>query len=170
MSFISNYRADRLIAEIKSSGNAAGPNGQKALAKLVAIGPGAIGPIVAALGSAEKQEMMVFVDALSQLADVKTLPTLVALLGENKGRTASGISWALSTSINFPAQALLEALAKPGAPRPALIEVIAAQKGRFSARELLSAAFSLGLNPAAGSSRHSSFGSVASARAISRRR
>jgi serine/threonine-protein kinase len=143
MSFISNYRADRLIAEIKASGNAAGPNGQKALAKLVAVGPGAIGPIVAALGSAEKQEMMVFVDALSQLADVKTLPMLVALLGENKGRAASGLSWALSTSNNYPPQALLEALAKPGAPRPALIEIIAAQKARFTARELLSAAFSL---------------------------
>ena len=143
MSFIANFRADRLIAEIKSGGNPAGPNGQKALARLVAIGPAAIGPIVTALGSADKHEMMLYVEALGQLADAKTLPTMITLLGENKGRAASGISWALSSSTAFPAQALLEALARPGAPKPAILDIIAAQKNRFSARELLNAAFNL---------------------------
>jgi serine/threonine-protein kinase len=143
MSFISNFRADRLIAEIKSGGNPAGPNGQKALARLVSIGPAAIGPIVAALGSADKHEMMLYVEALGQLADAKTLPAMIALLGENKGRAASGISWALSSSTAYPPQALLEALARQGAPKPAILEIIAAQKNRFTARELLNAAFNL---------------------------
>ena len=49
MSLFANYRADRLIAEVKSSGNAGSPLAQKALEKLVALGPSAIEPIVAAL-------------------------------------------------------------------------------------------------------------------------
>ena len=49
MSFFANYRADRLIAEIKSSGNPSGPAAQKAMEKLDALGPSAIDAIVAAL-------------------------------------------------------------------------------------------------------------------------
>ena len=42
MSLFANYRADRLIAEVKSCGNPGGPVAQKALEKLVALGPSAI--------------------------------------------------------------------------------------------------------------------------------
>jgi serine/threonine-protein kinase len=142
MSFISNYRADRLIAEIKSGGSPTGPVVQKALARLVAIGPSAIPPIVAALHSADKHEMMAYVEALGQLIDAKTVPTMLTMLAENKGRSASGISWALSSSTRYPPNVLLESLAKPGMPKPAIIEIIAAQKSRFSVRDLLNSAFS----------------------------
>ncbi len=74
MSLFANYRADRLIAEIKSSGNPGGPVAQKALEKLVALGPNAIDPIVAALTTAEKKETIAYVEALSKLIDSKTLP------------------------------------------------------------------------------------------------
>ena len=53
MSLFANYRADRLIAEVKSSGNPGSPLAQKALEKLVALGPSAIEPIVDALNNAE---------------------------------------------------------------------------------------------------------------------
>jgi hypothetical protein len=56
MSFFANYRADRLLAEVKSSGNPGSPQAQKALDKLVALGANAIDSIVAALSSAEKRE------------------------------------------------------------------------------------------------------------------
>ncbi len=46
MSLFANYRADRLIAEVKSSGNPGSPLAQKALEKLVALGSDAIEPIV----------------------------------------------------------------------------------------------------------------------------
>ena len=42
MSFFTNLRAERLITEIKSTSNAASPSTQKAVAKLVELGPGAI--------------------------------------------------------------------------------------------------------------------------------
>jgi eukaryotic-like serine/threonine-protein kinase len=141
MSFFANYRADRLIAEVKSSGNPGSPLAQKALEKLVGLGPNAIDPIVAALNSAEKRETVAYVDALSRLIDSKTLPHLLRTMAEANGRAMSGIAWALSSSRNYPATALLDALSKPDMPKQAIIDIIAAQKTRFSVRELLNAAY-----------------------------
>src|SRR6202166_1946137 len=142
MSLFANYRADRLIAEVKSSGNADSPLAQKALEKLVALGPSAIEPIVAALSTAEKRETLAYVEVLSRLIDAKTLPQLFKTMEDANGRAMSGIAWALSSSKNYPASALLDALSKPDMPKQAIIDVIAAQKSRFTLRELLTAAYS----------------------------
>jgi eukaryotic-like serine/threonine-protein kinase len=141
MSFFSNYRSERLIAEIKSSGNPESPAAQKALEKLVAMGTSAIDPIIGAMATAEKRETLAYVDALSKLIDVKSLPILFKTMTSANGRAMSGIAWALSSSKNYPAVALLDALAKPDMPKPAILEVIAAQKARFTVRELLNAAY-----------------------------
>ena len=74
MSLFANYRADRLIAEVKSSGNPSGPLAQKALEKLAALGSDAIDPIVDALATSEKKESLAYVEVLSKLIDSKTLP------------------------------------------------------------------------------------------------
>ena len=141
MSLFANYRADRLIAEVKSSGNPGGPLAQKALEKLVALGPSAIEPIVGALTTAEKRETLAYVDALSRLIDAKSLPQLLKTMADANGRATSGIAWALSSSKNYPASALLDALSKPDMPKQAILEVISAQKNRFTVRELLNAAY-----------------------------
>ncbi len=141
MSLFANYRADRLIAEVKSSGNPASPLALKALEKLIALGPDAIDPIVDALATSEKKETTAYVEALSRLIDSKTLPILLKSMSEANGRAMSGIAWALSTSKNYPAHALLDALAKPGMPKQALLDVITAQKSRYTVRELLNAAY-----------------------------
>ena len=141
MSLFANYRADRLIAEVRSSGNPAGPPAQKALGKLVALGPRAIDPLVAALTTAEKNETLAFVDTLSKLIDTKSLPSVFNAMGDASSRAISGIAWALSSSRNYPAAALLEALGKPGMPKQVLLEVIAAQKSRFNVRDLLNCAY-----------------------------
>jgi eukaryotic-like serine/threonine-protein kinase len=141
MSLFANYRADRLIAEVKSSGNPGSPLAQKALEKLIALGSDAIEPIVAALSTSEKRETTAYIEALSKLIDSKTLPQLLKIMAEANGRAMSGIAWALAASRNYPASALLDALSKPGMPKQALIDVISAQKARFSVRELLNAAY-----------------------------
>jgi serine/threonine-protein kinase len=141
MSLFANYRADRLIAEVKSSGNPGSPLAQKALEKLVALGPNAIDPIVAALSNAEKRETLVYVEALSRLIDPKTLPHLLRTMADASARVSSGIAWALSSSKNYPPAALLDALTKPGMPKQAILDVIAAQKSRYTVRELLHAAY-----------------------------
>jgi HEAT repeat protein/tRNA A-37 threonylcarbamoyl transferase component Bud32 len=141
MSLFANYRADRLIAEVKSSGNPASPLALKALEKLISLGSDAIDPVVDALATSEKKETTAYVEVLSRLIDSKTLPVLLKTMAEANGRAMSGIAWALSTSKNYPAHALLDALAKPGMPKQALLDVITAQKARYTVRELLNAAY-----------------------------
>jgi len=143
MSLFANYRADRLIAEVKSSGNPASPLAQKALEKLLALGPSAIDPLVDALTNAEKKETMAYVEVLSKLIDSKSLPHLLRIMADANGRAMSGIAWALSSSRNYPASALLDALSKPDMPKAAILDVIAAQKVRFTVRELLNAAYTV---------------------------
>ena len=110
MSLFANYRADRLIAEVKSSGNPDSPLAQKALEKLLALGPSAIDPIVGAMTTSEKRETLAYVEVLSRLIDAKTLPHLLKTMAEANGRAMSGIAWALSSSKNYPANALLDAI------------------------------------------------------------
>ncbi len=141
MTLFANYRADRLIAEVKSSGNPASPLALKALEKLMALGADAIDPIVDALATSEKKETTAYVEVLARLIDSKTLPVLLKTMSEANGRAMSGIAWALSSSKNYPAHALLDALAKPGMPKQALLDVITAQKSRYTVRELLNAAY-----------------------------
>jgi serine/threonine-protein kinase len=141
MSLFANYRADRLIAEVKSSGNPGSPLAQKALEKLASLGADAIAPIIDALSTSEKKETTAYVEVLSKLIDTKTLPVLLKTMAEANGRAMSGIAWALSSSRNYPANALLEALNKEGMPKHTLIDVIAAQKARYSVRELLNSAY-----------------------------
>src|SRR6202167_4453959 len=150
MILFANYRADRLIAEVKSSGNPASPLAQKALEKLLGLGPSAIEPIVAALTTSEKRETLAYVEVLSRLIDTKTLPLLFKTMAEANGRAMSGIAWALSSSKNYPASALLDALGKPDMPKQAILDVIAAQKTRFTVRELLNAAYAQEPNERAG--------------------
>jgi serine/threonine-protein kinase len=111
------------------------------LEKLVALGPSAIEPIVDALTTAEKRETVAYVEALARLIDAKTLPHLFKTMAEANGRAMSGIAWALSSSKNYPASALLDALTKPSMPKQAILDVIIAQKTRFTVRELLNAAY-----------------------------
>jgi HEAT repeat protein/tRNA A-37 threonylcarbamoyl transferase component Bud32 len=141
MSLFANYRADRLIAEVKSSGNPASPLALKALEKLIALGSDAFHHILHPLQTTKKKPTTAYVEVLSRLIDSKTLPILLKSMSEANGRAMSGIAWALSTSKNYPAHALLDALAKPGMPKQALLDVITAQKSRYTVRELLNAAY-----------------------------
>jgi eukaryotic-like serine/threonine-protein kinase len=141
MSLFANYRAERLIAEVKTNGNPNAPESQKALQRLLALGPSAIEPIVVALAGSEKKETVAYVEVLTKLIDTKTLPLILKSMADASGRATSGIAWALSSSRSYPASALLDALTKEGMPKPVILEIIAAQKNRFSVRELLNAAY-----------------------------
>jgi len=141
MSFFTNLRADRLVSEIRSGAGPNDPAVQKAAAKLKALGPGVIDAVLGALPEADKNVTVVMVDVLSTLISAKTFPRFLRGLVEGGPRELAGISWALSTSRNFPANLLLEALNQPGVSKSTLLEIVAAQKSRFSVRELLTVAY-----------------------------
>jgi serine/threonine-protein kinase len=141
MSFFTNLRADRLIMEIRSSPDPASATTQKAIAKLKEVGPGAIESIFGALPDVDKGATLALVEVLGSLVNQKTFPLFIRGLIEGSPRVISGISWALTGNRNYPAHLLLDALNTQGASKSALLEVISAQKARFTVRELLTAAY-----------------------------
>jgi serine/threonine-protein kinase len=141
MSFFTNLRADRLITEIRSSKDPASPATLKAVERLKEVGPSAIEPVFAALPDADKSATVAFVEVLTALVSQKTFPQYVRGLVEGSPRVVSGISWALTSSHNYPPHLLLEALNTAGVSKSALLEAIAAQKSRFGVRELLNSAY-----------------------------
>ena len=141
MSFFSNFRADRLITQIKSSNDVLGPETQKAAAKLKELGPAVIPSVLAALPEADKHSTVALVDVLSALANAKTFPVFMDALVQGSPRVIAGVAWALTSSNGYPPGLLLQALATPGISKSAVLEVINAQRNRFSVRELLTAAY-----------------------------
>ena len=141
MSFFTNLRADRLITDIRSSTDPASPSTQKAVARLKDLGAGAIEPVFAALPDASKTATVAFVEVLTGLVSQKTFPQFIRGLVEGSARVIQSISWALMSNRNYPPHLLIEALATPGISKPAILEVISAQKNRFGVRELLTAAY-----------------------------
>ena len=141
MGIFGGYRADRLIAEVRESGDPASAKAKSALAKLQGLGPNAIKPIVDALATADKRETIAFVEALTPLIENRTFPQFAAALAEENPRAVSGVAWALASSRNYSPSLLLELLQQPGVAKPAVLDIIGAQKQRFQLRDLLNAAY-----------------------------
>jgi len=141
MGFFSNFRADRLIAEFRDSGDPDSPRAKRALEKLKGLGASAIPAIVSALAGADKRETAAFVDVLSALVDNKSFPMLARFMADENARAVSGIAWALSSSRNYSPSLLLDLLSEPGMPRPAVLSIIGAHRDRIPLRDLLTAAY-----------------------------
>jgi hypothetical protein len=88
MAIFGGYRADRLIAEVRESGDPGSPKAKAALEKLRSMGPNAITPIVDALSTSDKRETVAFVEALTPLIDNKTFPDLRQ--GARRGESSRG--------------------------------------------------------------------------------
>jgi serine/threonine-protein kinase len=139
MSFFTNLRADRLIAEIKGAEPA---SNRDALEKLSKLGSAAIPRIIDALATADKQETTGFVNVLASLLDNKTFASVAAGLADGNQRTASGVAAALASSRTYPPSMLYPLLDDPNMPKGQVVAVMAAQKNRLSARDLLQRAYS----------------------------
>ena len=141
MSFFSDLKAERLIAEIRGIGDPLHPDAQKAFQKLAKIGAGAIPKILDTVAAADKKETAAYVEILAQLVDNKTFPLLVQGLADGSPRTIAAVGWALTASTNYSPSLLIDLLGREDVAKPAVIEIIAAQKHRFSVRELLQHAY-----------------------------
>ncbi len=142
MSFFADLRAERLIAEIRGIGDPLHPDSQKAFQKLAKLGAGAIPKILDALAVADKKETAFYIDILTQLLDNKTFPAVVQGLIDGNARTIAAISAALAQSNNYSPTLLIELLGRDDVSKPAVLEVITAQKHRFTVRDLLQHAYS----------------------------
>jgi serine/threonine-protein kinase len=139
MSFFTNLRADRLIADIKA---ADGANGHRdALEKLVRLGPSAIPRVLNALASADKQETTGFVAVLTALLDNRSFPLIAAGLTDGNQRTVAAVAAALAASRNYPASLLFGLLDQPDMPKGTVVAILTAQKARIGARDVLLRAY-----------------------------
>jgi len=141
MSFITNLRAERLIAAIKAAGSADNPAAVRSYEKLAALGPTAVPRIIDALASADNQETAGFVAVLVALLDNKSLPAVAAGLTDGNQRTVGAVTTALASARNYNPQLLLGMLEDPAAPKGPLVTVISAQKSRLNPREILKHAY-----------------------------
>jgi eukaryotic-like serine/threonine-protein kinase len=141
VSLFTNIRADRVITDLKGATDVAAPATQKAIAKLKDLGPSAIEPVAAALADADKIATVAYIEVLTSYVSQKTFPKFVQYLVEGSPRVIAGVSWALSSSRNYPPHLLLDALSVEGVAKSAVMDAITAQKSRFSVRDLLNAAY-----------------------------
>ncbi len=142
MSFFSDLRAERLIAEIRGIADPLHPESQKAFQKLAKIGAGAVPKILDALAVADKKETAAYVDILTQLIDNKTFPIIVQGFVDANPRTIAAVSLALAASRNYSPSLLIELLERDDISKPAVLEIINSQKNRFTVRDLLQHAYS----------------------------
>ncbi|MCP5328385.1 MAG: HEAT repeat domain-containing protein [Steroidobacteraceae bacterium] len=140
MGFFSNLRADRIITEVRGTADPTSPATRKAIARLRDIGESAIYPILAALPDASKEATAAFVDALSEILNQKNFPTFVQAMIEGSPRVVAGLKLAMQRSRAYPPHLLLDVLGKPDVPKSPVLDVIVAQRDRFSVRELLTGA------------------------------
>jgi eukaryotic-like serine/threonine-protein kinase len=140
--FITQMRANKLLAELKSSSGAATLEGRKIVGRLVDLGAEAMPFVIAALATADDEETVGLVEVLATLADARTLPVLLDALADPNGRISAGVAWALSSARNFPSAKLLEALRNPNLPKSLLIDIIATHRERITVRDLLASAYS----------------------------
>ena len=141
MSFFTNLRAERLIADIKAAGGADDDAARRSFEKLGQLGASAIPRIIDALANADKNETAGFVGVLASLLDNKTLPTVAAGLNDGNQRTVAALTWALSSARGYSPQLLLGLLDDKSIPKGPLVSAIAAQKSRLAARDVLKHAY-----------------------------
>jgi len=143
VAMFSTFRGERLLTELRSDGDPARPETRKTIQRLVELGAGVIPLVLNALGDASRRETPLLVEVLTGLTNDRTLPKVAAGLGNDNPRVVTAVSWALAGARNVPTSGLLDLLKDPDLSRPAVIDVITAQKDRFKVGDLLHGAHAL---------------------------
>ncbi len=104
----------------------------------------AVPKVIEAMALADRQQM----PSLCRTAGPPDEPRIMSIpisqaLASEDSRTASGISWALTTHRNYDANKLIDLLERDDMPKAKLFEIIAANKDRIDARRLLRQAYEL---------------------------
>ena len=143
MAILGGFRADQLIGQLTSESDTNSRSAQKIIERLKNLGPKVIPRIIDALAMSDKSHTMVFVDILSSYVSDKTLKYYKEGLSDGGERVVSGTAWALSSSSNYNANALLEFFDDKEVSKPALIEVLKVHKKNLSVHDLLRRAYEL---------------------------
>ncbi len=143
MSFFGAFRADQLIQDLASQPDPSSASAQKLVQKIKRSGPKVIPKVIDALAMSDKSHTMVFVDILSSFVCDKTLKHYQEGLADGNERVVKGTAWALSSSTDYNANALLAFFDDEEVSKPALIEILQVHKDDMSVHELLQRAYEL---------------------------
>ncbi|MGH8193204.1 MAG: HEAT repeat domain-containing protein [Woeseiaceae bacterium] len=143
MAILGGFRADQLISQLISESDTASVNAQKLTERLKKLGPRVIPKAIEALAMSDRTHSMLLVDILASQVSDKTLKMYKEGLADGGDRVVSGTAWALSSSNNYNANALLDFLDEPEVSKPALIEILKVHKMDLSVHDLLRRAYEL---------------------------
>ncbi|HET6629958.1 MAG TPA: HEAT repeat domain-containing protein [Woeseiaceae bacterium] len=143
MAILGGFRADQLITQLISENDTASVNARKLTERLKKLGPKVIPKAIDALALSDRTHQMLFVDILASQVSDKTLKLYKEGLADGGERVVSGTAWALSSSNNYNANALLDFLDEPEVSKPALIEILKVHKNNLSVHDLLRRAYEL---------------------------
>ena len=143
MAILGGFRADQLIGQLTNETDINSRSAQKIIERLKNIGPKVIPRVIDALAMSDKGHTMAFVDILASYVSDKTLKYYLEGLSDGGERVVSGTAWALSSSNNYNANALLEFFDEKEVSKPALIEVLKVHKKNLSVQDLLRRAYEL---------------------------
>ena len=143
MAILGGFRADQLISQLVGEEDTNSPSAHKLVERLKKIGPKVIPRIIDALAMSDKNHTIVFVDILASYVNDKTLKFYKEGLSDGGERVIKATAWALSSSNNFNANALLDFFDEKEVSKPALIEVLKVHKADLSVHDLLRRAYEL---------------------------
>jgi hypothetical protein len=143
MNLLAGFRADQLLNQLMSQTDTNSTTAQKLTEKLKKLGPKVIPNVIDALAMSDKSHTMLFVDILASQVSDKTLSYYKEGLADGGERVVAGTAWALSSSHNYNANALLDFFDEREVSKPALIEILKVHKRDLSVHDLLRRAYEL---------------------------
>jgi len=141
MNFLASFRSDQVLSQLVAEQDPSSASAQKLVDKLKKAGSKAVPKIIDALALSDKTHTMVLVDILGALVNDKNLDLYREGLADGNERVVSGTAWALSSSTDYNANALLEFFEDEEVSKAALIEILRVHKQDLSIHELLQRAY-----------------------------
>ena len=141
MSLFASFRSDQVLQQLIQEPDPTSPAAQKHVAMLKKAGSKVVPKIIDALALSDKSHMMVLVDILSSLVNDKNLDMYREGLADGNERVVSGTAWALSSSLNYNPNSLLQFFDDEEVSKAALIQVLQDHKQDLSVHELLQRAY-----------------------------
>jgi serine/threonine-protein kinase len=141
MSFLASFRSDQVLSQLIAEPDPASAKARRLVEKLKKAGSKAVPKIIDALALSDKSHTMVLVDILGALVNDKNLDMYREGLADGNDRVVSGTAWALSSSINYNPNSLLQFFDDDEVSKAALIEVLRVHKQDLSVHELLQRAY-----------------------------
>jgi len=141
MSLLASFRADQIISKLIAESDPESSAAKRYVESLKKAGNKAVPKLIDALALSDKSHMMVLVDILANLVNDKNLDLYREGLGDGNERVVSGTAWALSSSLNYNPNSLLDFFDDEEVSKAALIEVLRVHKGDLSVHELLKRAY-----------------------------